>query len=835
MTFAALLSQSLRMTARDWRSGEVRLLVVALALAVAALASVAFFVDRAGRALQRDAAMFIGGDLVLESDRPIETVPAAYALSLGLQVAETVTFPSMAVSATDPQRSVLAALKAVSTAYPLRGAVRLGAPGSSEAAAPGGPAEGEAWVDPQLLDSLGLAVGNRIRLGDSLLRVGGVIATEPDRGAQFLSFAPRVMLRLDDLAATHLVQPGSRVSYHLLFAGASDLVERFSGWLRPRLARGQRLQSLQEGRPELHAALERAHQFLALVALLAALLAAVAVAMAARRFAQRRIDSCALLRCMGLRPRDLLVLFALQFTWVGLAGSLAGVAAGFALHLAIVQALAGSLPSRLPPPSIVPAAQAFACGLALLAGFALAPVVRLRNVPPLRVLRRDAAAWPTQPAAIVYAAAAAAFGGLLLWLSRDVRLAFVTGAGFAGAAVVFAAAAWGWLAAVRGLHRAAKRLPAGAGLALAAMARHPGATVVQVVALSFGLAALLVMGIVRTDLLRQWREQIAPDAPNRFIINIQPDQAEAVQTRLRVLGIAGARLFPMVRGRLVSINGRPVDPGHYADERARRLVEREFNLSYMDEAPSYNRIVQGRWFGPHSAELSIERGIAETLGVHLGDRLGFDVAAESVEAAVTSVRELDWDSMKVNFFVIMSPALLQDLPQTFITSIYVPPRHPDPTPKLVRDFRNLTVIDTGVVLAQVRSVVEQVGSAVQLVFAIALAAGVLVLYSALWATQDERARHAALVRALGAVRRQLRSAQVTELGAIGSIAGLLSATGASAIVWLLARQVLHFDYHPSAWPFALGIAFGAACAIAAGSLALWRVTSTPPWVVLREV
>ncbi|MBV8208651.1 MAG: ABC transporter permease [Burkholderiaceae bacterium] len=824
------------MTVRDWRSGEVRLLAASLALAVAALASVAFFVDRAERALQRDAAIFIGGDLVLESDRPIDATIAEQARSAGLQLAQTVTFLSMAVSAQDPQRSVLAALKAVSAAYPLRGKVTLRAPGT-DAAAPGAPAEGEAWVDPQLLDSLNLAVGDRFRLGDSTLRVAGVIVTEPDRGAQLLSFAPRVMIQLDDLAATHLVQPGSRVAYHLLFAGPTDSIERFSGWLRPRLARGQRLQSLQDGRPELHAALERARQFLTLIALLAALLAAVAVAMVARQFAHRRIDSCAVLRCLGLRPRDLLALFALQFAWVGLAGSLAGVSGGLVLHLAIVQALGTLLPTQLPPPSIASAMQSFGCGLALLGGFALAPIVRLRNVPPLRALRRDAAAWPTQSAAIVYAAAAAAFVCLLLWLSRDMQLALVTGAGFAGAVVVFAAAAWGWLAALRRLRRGAKRLPSSVGLALAAIARHPSATIVQVVALSFGLTALLVMGILRTDLLQQWRAQIAPDAPNRFIINIQPDQAQAVQARLHALGITGAELFPMVRGRLVSIDGQPVDPGRYADERARRLVEREFNLSYMDELPSYNRIVQGRWFGARSAELSIERGIAQTLGVRVGDRLGFDVAGETVEAAVTSVRELNWDSMKVNFFVIMSPALLQDRPQTLITSVYVPQLQlqPDPTSTLVREFRNLTVIDTGAVLAQVRSVVEQVGSAVQLVFAFALLAGVLVLYSALWATQDERARHAALVRALGAVRRQLRGVQLVELGAIGSISGLLSAMAASAIAWLLARQVLHFDYRPSAWPFALGIAFGAASAIAAGSVALRRVTSTPPWTVLREV
>ena len=835
MSPAALLSQSFRMTLRDWRSGEVRLLVVALAVAVAALSSVAFFVDRAQRALERDAAMFIGGDLALDSDRPIDPSIGTQAGELGLQVAHTVTFPSMAVSGLHPERNVLAALKAVSSAYPLRGTIKLrGAQG--EIAAAGGPEAGTAWVDPQLLDSLDLAAGQSIRLGESTFRVSAVIASEPDRGAQFMSFAPRVMIRLDELAATELVQPASRVMYHLLVAGGPQSVERFSSSLRPRLQRGQRLQSLQDGRPDLHAALERARQFLTLVALLAAMLAAVAVATAARRFSQRRIDSCAVLRCLGLRPRDLVGLFALQFAWVGCIGCVAGVLAGSALHLVIVRALTGLLPTQLPAASIVPALQAFACGWALLAGFALAPVMRLRGVPPLRVLRRDLAAWPDEPAALVYAIAAATFAGLLLWLSRDLRLAAVTAGGFAGAGLAFAAGAWAWLGGLRALRRAAAgRVPAGASLAVAALVRRPSATIVQVVALSFGLTALLVMAMVRTDLLRQWRAQIPADAPNRFIINIQPDQVQAVAARLKEQGVADAQLFPMVRGRLVAINSNPVDPGRYRAERARGLIEREFNLSYAVEAPAYNRILQGRWFGRDAPELSIERGIAETLGVHVGDQLSFDVAGEIVRATATSVRELSWDSMKVNFFIIMAPALLQNRPQTFITSIRVAPERADPTSRLVREFRNLTVIDTGIVLAQIRSVLDQVSRAVQFVFLFALAAGVLVLYAALSATQDERGHEAALARALGAARRQLWQAQLFELSALGAMAGLLAGLGASAIGWLLAHQVLHFEYRLAPWPFVGGIVLGAVSAVAGGSLALRRVIATPPWVVLREV
>jgi putative ABC transport system permease protein len=825
------------MTVRDWRSGEVRLLAAGLAVAVAALSSVSFFVDRAQRALIRDAAMFIGGDLALDSDRSIDVSMADQAGALGLQFARTVTFPSMALSGSGgpSDRSVLAAVKAVSAAYPLRGALKLRAAGADAEQAAGGPPAGTAWVDAQLLDALQITPGQAIRLGESTFVISGVIASEPDRGAQFLSFAPRVMIGIDDLAATELVQPASRVRYHLLIAGRPESVADFTRWLQPRLQHGQRLQSLQDGRPELHAALERARQFLTLVALLAAMLAAVAVATAARRFSERRIDSSAVMRCLGLRPRDLLALFALQFGWIGAIGSLAGVLAGAALHLVIVGALSGLLPTRLPPLALAPALQAYACGLILVAGFALAPVIRLRNVPPLRVLRRELSAWPGQSALFVYAAALLSFAGLLVWLARDLRLAAITAGGFAGAVALFAAAGWGGLRGVRLIRRAMPQLPAGATLALAALARRPAATVIQVLALALALTALLVMAIVRTDLLRQWHAQIPPDAPNHFIINIQPDQVGPVTERLKQLGIANVRLFPMVRGRLVAINRQAIDPARYAAERARGLVEREFNLSYAADPPDYNRIVQGRWFEAAAPELSIERGIAETLGVHLGDRLSFDVAGQIVQATATSVRDLSWDSMKVNFFIIMSPALLQDLPQTFITAIHVPPQRDDPTPRLVREFRNLTVIDTGVVLAQVRTVLDQVSRAAEFVFVFALLAGVLVLYAALSSMQDERAREAALMRAFGAVRRQLRQAQLAELSALGAFAGLLAGLGANAIGWMLAHQVLRFEYGFSPWPFAAGIVLGAVAAVAGGSLALRRVIATAPWTMLREV
>lgn len=833
MTFPQLWIQSLRASWRDARSPEVRLLVLALAVAVAALASVGVFVDRAQRALERDAAAFIGGDLALDSDRRIDPAIAAQAAADGLQVARSVTFPSMVLSGPHPERGVLTALKAVSGGYPLRGSLMLRTPQGAAVAAVGGPPPGAAWIDPQLLGSLDVAPNQTIRLGDSSFRVAGLIASEPDRGAQFFSFAPRVMIRLDDLPATDLVQPASRVMYHLQFAGAPQAVARFTGWLTPRVHGGERLQTLGQGRPDLHAALGRARQFLTLAALLAAVLSAVAVATAVRAFSQRRLQDCALLRCLGLPPRDLLWLLGLQFLWIGAAASLAGAAAGSALHVVLVRALAAFLPAALPPVSVLPALQACACGIVLLGGLALAPVVRMHRVTPLRVLRRELKG-PGRPAVTVYALAMVSFALLLLWLARDARLAAFTAGGFAAAGVLFAGAAALWLKALQWLRERADRLPTSLSFALAAMGRRPGATVLQMVALSFGLTTLLVMAMIRTDLLRQWRAQIPVDAPNHFIINIQPDQVVAVTQRLEQVGVADPKLYPMVRGRLVAINGQNVDASRYGDERARGLAEREFNLSYMSDAPPANRIVQGHWFAPDAPELSIEQGIADTLGVHLGDRLGFDVAGQIVTARTTSVREVSWDSMKVNFFVIMAPPLLRDQPQTWITAVHIPPQPVDPAAALVHRFRNLTVIDTGALLSQVRSVLDQVSRAVQFVFVFALASGLLVLYAALSASQDERARQAALVRAFGASRRRLWEAQLIELCALGAMAGALAGLAANGIGWLLAHQVLHFEFTLELAPLLIGAALGAVCAAAGGTLALRRVIATPPWVILRE-
>jgi putative ABC transport system permease protein len=821
------------MTVRDWRAGELRLLAAALVTAVAAVTSVGFLVDRIRLGLERDASQLLGADLVLSSDSPIDAALAGRALAAGLQTASTVVFPSMALSERDRDRNALAAVKAVSAGYPLRGRLRISeAPGTADAPTADVPAQGDAWVDSQLLQSIGANVGDRIKLGESSFRIARVIAIEPDRGAQFINFAPRVMLNLADLPATQLIATGSRVTYRLLMAGEREAVRAFGATLDKQLARGQRLESLEGGRPEMQRTLDRAQRFLALVALLAAMIAAVAVAAGARRFSLRHLDSCAMMRCLGLAQADIFRLFALEFLLVGLAACVVGMLAGYAFHFGLLAMLGSLIGTTLPLPSLLPAVQGLACGLVLLLGFALPPLAQLRQVPPLRVLRKDIGL-PTGRAALGYLVGLVGFFALLLWSADDLKIGALTAGGFAIGLVVFALVAWLALQLLKPLRVMTGKLGISWRFALAAVQRRPAATVVQLVSLAVGLMALLLLTVTRTDLVNAWRSSAPPDAPNRFIVNIQPDQVDALDARLRAADV-DAPISPMVRGRLVEVNGRPVGPEDFTGDRAQRLVDREFNLSYATDAPTHNRITAGRWFRDGSDELSLEVGIADTLGLKIGDAMTFDIVGQRVTARVTSLRKVNWDSMRANFFVILPPSLLADKPASFITAFHLPAARAGLSGDLLREFPNLTVIDTTAVFRQVQAVIDQVVAAVEFLFVFTLAAGVLVLYAALASSRDERVREAGLLRALGASRQQLSRAQVAEMVCIGGLAGFLAAAGASGIGWALARYAFEFDYVVSPWVFASGIGGGALAALVGGWFGLRGVLNTPPLATLRE-
>jgi len=822
---------------RDLRAGELRLLLVAVTLAVAALTAVGFFADRLQGGLVRDARQLLGGDAVVASDNPAPPAFADAARSLGLLSVTTLSFPTMARAPDDRGgASKLVALKAVAPGYPLRGMLRTSAQVDGSASDTRDiPAPGEVWVDASVLDVLGLKPGDWLLLGDTRLRVGRVIALEPDRGTGFVNFAPRAMINEADLAASHLIQPASRVSYRFAVAGTDPQVARFVSWalaeVKKPAIRGMRVESLEGGRPEMKQTLERAEKFLNLVALLAALLSAVAVALAARGFAAAHLDDCAMLRVLGQSQRTIALGYTFEFASIGIVASVLGVAIGYAVHFGFIMLLAGLVETALPAPSLWPVAFGIGMGLTLLFAFGLPPVLQLAQVPPLRVIRREVG--NLKPAsALVLGVGVAGFATLLMAASSDLVLGGIAVGGFAGAVVVFAGLSWLAVKLLRAVVNEATA-PRWLVLAVRQVSARPAYAVVQVSALAVGLLALVLLVLLRTDLIASWRQATPPDAPNRFVINVMPEQSEAFQRNLRAAGVQRFDWYPMARGRLVAVNGKPVSPDDYADERAKRLVDREFNVSNAAEPPPHNQIVAGRWREQEPGAVSVEEGIAETLGLKLGDALRFDFGGVRSDARITSLRKVDWGSMHANFFVMYPVSQLADVPVTFMGAFRAPERKGFDN-QLVRAFPNITSVDMTSTINQVQAVLDKVIRAVEFLFGFTLAAGVVVLFAAVTATREERAREFAIMRAVGAGGALLRQVQRAELAGIGLLAGFLASVVASIVGWALARYAFGFDWTASPWVALGGALAGAVLALAAGWWGLREVLTRPVVETLRR-
>jgi putative ABC transport system permease protein len=820
-----------RMMLRDLRAGELHLLGLAIVIAVASLTSVGFLANRVTRGLEREANQLLGGDLLLRADRPWSDEFVVEARRRGLETARTTLFTSM-VSTDDQAR--LAGVKAVEAGYPLRGSVRLApAPNQPDADAGRTPAQGEVWLDERLFADLGVAVGDTVGLGRREFRVGGMVSFESDRGTNFFSLLPRAIFNAADVPATGLLIEGSRASYRLHLAGEPAAVAAFEAWARPRLGRGQTVETIDNARPEVRAALDQAQRFLRLAALLAVILAAVAVALCARRFMRRHLDACAVMRCLGASQAQVLGVVVGEFLAFGVVAAAAGALAGWLGQFALGATLAGVVGTPLPAPSLWPVAHGVAVGMALLVGFVLPQLLRLGRVSTLRVLRRELGPVEAQ-SGLAWGLGAAALLALIFWIAGEARLGLMVAGGFGAALVVFALAAWGVLRAVAGLKGQGSLRGGGWRYGLAALGRRMGGSVIQASALGLGMTALLLLTLVRADLLANWN-RVAPDgSPNRFVINIQPDQRAGIAEMFVAAGLPEPDIGPMVRGRMVAINDRPVDPDAFEEGRTRRLAEREFNLSYATALPPGNRVVAGRWHASDGTpQFSVEKGLADTFGIGIGDRVRFEVAGRTVEAPVSSVRELEWDSMRVNFFFIASEGMLEDYPASLITSFYLPPSAHDFTTRLIAAFPNLSVIDVAAILAQLQDMMEKLVGIVQVVFGFALLAGLVVLYAALQATHDEREYELAMLRTLGARHRQVRQALLAEFLVLGAVAGVLAGVGASAIGWALAHYVFKMAYVPALWPLVAATLAGAGGVVAGGWLGTRKLLARPPLASLR--
>ena len=823
-----MIALAWRLFRREIRSGELRLLFAALAIAVAAVTTVGFFSERLRLALGREAQQLIGGDLVLVADHALPADYAAEASRRGLQQAASFIFPSMVLADGRPQ---LVDVKAVSAAYPLRGQLGISPEiGSATLPVGHGPARGEVWIDERLASAL--QGSRRLQLGGQIFAVTAILTQEPDRGLNFFSLAPRLMMHADDLAATGLVQFGSRVSYRLLLAGTPGAVAAFRDWLSPRLGRGERLEDVSNARPEIRNALDRAERFLGLAALLSVVLAAVAVAMASRRYLQRHLDACALMRCFGLSQARLLTLHALQFGGLALLAAALGAGLGFAAHYVLIGALGRLLAVDLPPSQGLPLLHGLAVAVVLTFGFALPPLLQLARVPTLRVLRRDlGTVGGAQGLATV--AGFLLLAALIVAVAGDRRLGLLAAGGFAIALIVFWGLARGGIALLGAVRRGTGP---GWRQGLASLRRHGAANAVQVAALAVGLMAMLLLTVIRTELLGAWQQALPAEAPNRFIINIQPEQRTGVGELLAAAGI-DAPLLPMIRARLVRIGERPVSAADYPDnERAQRLVEREFNLSWHAGLPAGNVVTAGRWFQPEEAGqglASVEAGLATTLGIAVGDTLTFNIAGVEKQLRVSNLRRLSWDSMRVNFFVLTPPGVIEDAPASYITSFHLPPSAAALPQRLLERYPNLTLIDLGAILAQFQSILDRVAAAVRFVFVFTLLAGGVVLYAALLSAFDARRHELAVMRALGASRRQLQSALLLELGLVGALAGLIASLGASALGEAIARQAFQMSLQHSPLTLLFAVAGGAALTMAVGGFAIRRLLNSSPLLALR--
>jgi putative ABC transport system permease protein len=816
---------------RDGKSGELRVLMLALLVAVSALTAVGFFTNRVSLAVDQQAGEVLAADLRLQSRAPIEREYFDLAERDGLATAEVSTFPSVVLKGED---SALTAIRAVSPRYPLRGRLKV-------AEAPFGPAHevttlpgpGEAWLEPRLFGQLNARVGDRIRVGQTELKIAKVLDYRPDQGSQFVDLAPTLLMRLEDVPATKLTTEGSRIGYAALFAGESPKVAQFKEQLTARKKPGQRIVDVDEASPQIRSAVDRASRFLNLAALVTILLAAIAVAITARRYVARHLDTVALMKSMGAAQRLVLAISVLELLAIAIIAGVLGGAIGYAAQEGIAFLLRDLVRGELPRPGLSPGWLGLMTSILILIGFALPPLLQLRKVPPARVLRRNLEPPPLRYA-IVYGTALAALLALLYWLVRDWQLIrYVATATFVTFVVLIAA---GWV-----LVRSLSALRGSVGVSwrygMANIARRGRDSVIQIVAFGLGLMVLLLLAVVRNDLMHQWRASLPENAPNYFMINIRPDQTAAIREFFeKQTNVPPPELVPMVRARLTQINGAPVAGLHLQSERGRDFLEREANLTWAQSMQKDNKLVAGEWWRPDDGggpRVSVEVELAHALGLKIGDKLTYDIAGELVDANVTSFREVQWDSFRPNFFMVFSPGTLDDSAGTYITSVHIARQQRGMLLEFSRRFPEVTAIDLDAILMQVRSVMDKASLAVQYVFAFTLLAGVTVLLAAIQATRDERRYESAMLRTLGASRRVVLQGVAAEFTTLGILSGTLAAIGATAAGYFLATRLFNLDYTFSFAVWGVGLVTGALLVGISGTLATRSVVNHPPVATLR--
>ena len=820
-------SLALRLLWRDGRSGELTILLAALIIAVSCSTAISLFSDRLQGTMNHQAAEFLAADLVITGPAPL--TPELLEQAQALKQSQTVEFPSVLMEGED---LLLASIKAVSAAYPLRGQLKITDNDyNSEKISTQPPAAGQAWVEKRILSALHLKLGDTLTVGEKALIVSQILTYEPDKRGDFFNMSPRVLINSADLAATNAIQAGSRVHYLYQFSGDENALAQFKKRVKPQLNPSQRLIDIHEDRPEIGNALIRAERYLGLSSIVVILISGVAIAMATRRYSERHFNTAAILRCLGCKQGEILGLFSGQFLALGLAASSVGCGIGWLAQQGLFYLLRDLLPVKVASPSLFALLFGFSTGLAILFGFALPPLLRLKKVSALRVLRRDLEPLPTS-AWLVYGLALSLIAVLIWRYTNDLKMT----ATIIGGSVLSLLVMGGLLYLL--LIQARKLLPR-VGLSwrfgLQALLRNPQASISQILAFSITLVAMMLSFTVRTDLLNDWQLQLPTNAPNHFAMNIFPAQLNDFSRDLSQKQITGNQLYPVVSGRLVAINNVAVQQIVSKESEGERATRRDLSLTWAVTPPSDNKLVAGSWWEADAPKnlVSVEEKLAKNLGIKVGDVLSFTVGSQQFTATVNNLRSLRWDTMKPNFYMIFSPKTLDDFPSTYLTSFFLAPEQKNSLNELVKTYPNITVLEVDLILAQLKLILSQLTSAVNYVLYFALLAGFTVLFAAVYATLDQRIYEGALMRTLGANRALLRKNHLIEFSLLGFIAGVLAVIISQALVFALYHWVLLMDYHPNLLMCGLTPVIGTLFVTLVGYFGVREVANKSPMVILR--
>lgn len=815
-----MLLLALKFLLREWRAGELRILLAALIIAVTAITSIGFYTSRIEQGFTQQNTEILGGDLVVRSAIPIPTAWLQQAQQLQLKTAQRWLFPTVVMA---DKKLQLVNLKVVSESYPLYGQLRvtqqMTGKDQSQATAP---PSGTIWVDARLLSLLNIKLGDQVTIGSAPFRVTHLITYEPDADNNWLNVAPRVLMNMADVAKTQTVQPGSRVQYQLLLAGSAGKIADFKQWLQPQLQLTQKIITLKDSQAQFKNVVQRAESYLQLAAIICVLLAGIAIAMCANRYSKRHYDACALLRCFGLTQKNIVSLYLLQLFIIGVIGSSLGCGLGYLAQMSLEQVFLNVFKLTLASISLSALLFGLASGLLILIGFALPPFLQLKNISPLQLLRREQVFAPLS-ILTVYGLALGAIAALLFWQSADHYLTLLILYGIAFTAAALYGASYGLLKLAslpRVYFASAWRY------GLANLVRHAKSSTMQLLAFGLVLMVMLLLVIVRHDLLISWQQQIPLDAPNYFAINIQAAEVKPLSELLAQQQVKTTQIYPVVRGRLTALNNQAIMNAVPVAARGNNALHRELNLTWTMQLSEDNQIVRGQWWQAADAGerlVSVEVKLARELGIQLNDLLTFQIGDQKVTAKVTNLRSLEWDSFRPNFFIIFPTGVLEGFPVAYMTSFYLTPQNKFVLTELVKHFPSVTLLDVDAILQKVRDVISKASFAVEYLLLFTLLAGVAVLYATLAATRDERLYEGAILHTLGATRRYIQTIFLAEFVSLGLLAGLLGALGANGLAAILARSVFDLDYHVNVGLFLLTVFAGVVLVSGLGWMATRRL------------